>query len=155
MQADVGFSILQLAFHVMIGRIRLLSFYDSTTLFFFFGHTEPSLQCSVSHCSGISCCRAQTLSVRASVVVALRLSCSVACGILLDQGSNPWFLHWQVDSYPLHHQGSLTQPFFRALESSASSQQVGEEKVKKASPFDHLTQIQPLLHYYWQKVITG
>ena len=155
MQSDVGFSVLQLAFHVMIGRIRLLSFYDSTALFFFL--VALSLPCSarVSHCGGISCCRAQTLSVRASVVVALRLSCSVACEILLDQGSNPWFLHWQVDSYPLHHQGSLTQPFFRALESSASSQQVGEEKVKKTSPFDHLTQIQPLLHYCWQKVITG
>ena len=37
---------------------------------------------------------------RLSVVVALRLSCSVACRIFLDEGSNPWFLHWQVDSYP-------------------------------------------------------
>ena len=34
------------------------------------------------------------------------LSCSVACGIFLDQGSNLRPLHWQVDSYPLHHQGS-------------------------------------------------
>ena len=35
---------------------------------------------------------------RASVAVAHRLSCSVACGIFLDQGSNPCPLHWQVDS---------------------------------------------------------
>ena len=35
------------------------------------------------------------------------LSCSVACGIFLDQGSNPCLLHWQVDSLPLSHQGSL------------------------------------------------
>ena len=33
-------------------------------------------------------------------------SCSVACGILPDQGSNPRPLHWQADSQPLRHQGS-------------------------------------------------
>ena len=35
------------------------------------------------------------------------LSCSVACGIFPDQGSNPCPLHWQADSQPLRHQGSL------------------------------------------------
>ena len=34
------------------------------------------------------------------------LSCSAACGIIPDQGSNPCPLHWQVDSQPLCHQGS-------------------------------------------------
>ena len=34
------------------------------------------------------------------------LSCSAACGILPDQGSNPCPLHWQADSQPLRHQGS-------------------------------------------------
>ena len=34
------------------------------------------------------------------------LRCSAACGIFLDQGSNPCPLHWQVDSEPLRHQGS-------------------------------------------------
>ena len=38
--------------------------------------------------------------------MACGLSCSVACGIFPDQGSNPCFLHWQVDSLPLSHQGS-------------------------------------------------
>ena len=33
-----------------------------------------------------------------SVVVAHGLSCSVACGIFLDQGSNLCPLHWQADS---------------------------------------------------------
>ena len=33
-----------------------------------------------------------------SVVVAHGLSCSAACGIFPDQGSNPCPLHWQVDS---------------------------------------------------------
>ena len=41
-----------------------------------------------------------------SVVVAHGLSCSAACGIFPDQGSNPCPLHWQADSQPLHHQGS-------------------------------------------------
>ena len=41
-----------------------------------------------------------------SVVVAHGPSCSVACGIFPDQGSNPCPLHWQTDSQPLRHQGS-------------------------------------------------
>ena len=41
-----------------------------------------------------------------SVIVAHGPSCSVACGILPDQGLNPRPLHWQADSQPLHHQGS-------------------------------------------------
>ena len=43
-----------------------------------------------------------------SVVVAHGPSCSVACGIFPDQGSNPCPLHWQADSQPLRHQGSPT-----------------------------------------------
>ena len=35
-----------------------------------------------------------------------RASCSAACGIFPDQGSNPCPLHWQADSQPLRHQGS-------------------------------------------------
>ena len=34
------------------------------------------------------------------------LSCSVACGIFPDQGSNPCPLHWQEESQPPCHQGS-------------------------------------------------
>ena len=33
-----------------------------------------------------------------SVIVAHGLSCSAACGIFADQGSNPCPLHWQADS---------------------------------------------------------
>ena len=43
-----------------------------------------------------------------SVVLVHGLRCPPACGIFLDQGSNPCPLHWQVDSLPLDHQGSLT-----------------------------------------------
>ena len=42
-----------------------------------------------------------------SVAVAHGLSCSKACGIFPDQGSNLCSLRWQADSYPLRHQGSV------------------------------------------------
>ena len=41
-----------------------------------------------------------------SVVVAHGPSCSAACGILPDQGSNLCPLHQQADSQPLRHEGS-------------------------------------------------
>ena len=41
---------------------------------------------------------ARGLQSTGSVVVAHRLSCSTACGIFLDQGSNPSPLHQQADS---------------------------------------------------------
>ena len=46
-----------------------------------------------------------------SVVVAHGPSCSVACGIFPDQGSNPHPLHQQADSQPLCHQGSASIVF--------------------------------------------
>ena len=66
---------------------------------------------SSSRCAGLSLPRPLLLrstgSRRAgSVIVAHGPSCSVACGIFPDQGSNPCPLHWQADSQPLHHQGS-------------------------------------------------
>ena len=63
---------------------------------------EPGLHsnCSAlaSHCGGFSHCKAWALGSQASVVGAHRLSCSAACGIFLDQGSNLCPLHQQVDS---------------------------------------------------------
>ena len=44
------------------------------------------------------------------IVVLHRLSRSVACGIFLDQGSNPCPLPWQAVSLPLSHHGSLLWP---------------------------------------------
>ena len=41
-----------------------------------------------------------------SVIVAHGPSCSTACEIFPDQGSNPRPLHWQAYSQPLRHQGS-------------------------------------------------
>ena len=66
---------------------------------------------SSSRCAGLSLSRPLLLrstgSRRAgSVIVAHGSSCSAACGVFPDQGSNPCPLHWQADSQPLRHQGS-------------------------------------------------
>ena len=71
---------------------------------------------SSSRCAGLSLSRPLLLRSTGfrragSVVVAHRPSCSTACGILPDQGSNPCPLHWQADSQPLCHQGSLGHSF--------------------------------------------
>ena len=71
---------------------------------------------SSSRCAGLSLSRPLLLrstdSRRAgSVVVAHGPSCSVACGIFPDQGSNPCPLHWQADSQLLCHQGSPITSF--------------------------------------------
>ena len=66
---------------------------------------------SSSRCAGLSLSWPlllwSTTSRRAgSAVVAHGPSCSAACGIFPDQGSNPCPLHWQADSQPLRLQGS-------------------------------------------------
>ena len=71
---------------------------------------------SSSRCAGLSLSRPLLLrstgSRRAgSVAVAHGPSCSAACGIFPDQGSNPCPLHWQADSQPLRHQGSPPKHF--------------------------------------------
>ena len=73
---------------------------------------------SSSRCAGLSLSRPLLLQSTGfwragSVIVAHGCSCSVACGIFPNQGSNPCPLHWQADSQPLHHQGSLLCVVFR------------------------------------------
>ena len=68
-----------------------------------------------SHCGGFSCCRIQVLGTPASLVVAHKHSCPMACGIFPDQGSNWCPLHWQADSLPLDHQGSLYSIFLNGI----------------------------------------
>ena len=69
-------------------------------------------------CSGSSlrCLLFRSLGCRraGSVVVLHGLSCSTACVIFPDEGSNPCHLHWPVDSYPLCHQASPCMPFYWA-----------------------------------------
>ena len=90
--------------------------------------SRAALCCGVqaSHCGGFPCCGARALGSRASaavvqglssyssrglehtlVVAAHRLQLPMACRIFLDQEPNWCPLHWQADSYPLYHQGSL------------------------------------------------
>ena len=81
---------------------------------------------SSSRCAGLSLSRPLLLrstgSRRAcSVVVAHGPSCSAACGVFPDQGSNPRPLHWQADSQPLRHQGSPL-PFNISFGSDISAQ---------------------------------
>ena len=71
---------------------------------------------SSSRCAGLSLLRPFLLRSTGSrrtgsVVVAHGPSCSAACGIFPDQGSNPCPLHWQADSQPLRHQGSPRELF--------------------------------------------
>ena len=49
----------------------------------------------------VAACRLYNTS---STVVSHRHSCSMACGIFPDQGSNLCFPHWQAESSPLSHQ---------------------------------------------------
>ena len=49
---------------------------------------------------------AQAPDAQSSVVVAHGSSCSAACGIFPEQGSNLRALHWQANAQPLLHQGS-------------------------------------------------
>ena len=72
---------------------------------------------SSSRCKGLSLSRPLLLRSTGSrrtgsVVVAHGPSCSAACGIFPDQGSNPCPLDWQADSQPLRHQGSPRSCFF-------------------------------------------
>ena len=48
-----------------------------------------------------------------SGVLVRGFSCSVACGVFLDQGSNLCLLHWQIDSLPPSHQGRSLLRFYR------------------------------------------
>ena len=68
-------------------------------------------------CAGLSLSRPLLLQSTGSrhvgsVVVAHGPSCSAACEIFPDQGSNPCPLPWQADSQPRRHQGSPPPRFF-------------------------------------------
>ena len=94
-----------------------------------------SFDTQVSHCSGLSCWGSQETG---SVVVTGRLSCSSACGIFLDQGSNPCLLHLQVDFVtepespldckeiqPVHSKGDQHWDFFGRNDAKAETQYFG------------------------------
>ena len=117
---------------VIISTFLLCGHYTSKELFFLFIYfwlcwvfvsvwglspVAASGNHSSSRCAGLSPSRPLLLrstgSRRAgSVTVAHGPSCSVACGIFPDQGSNLCPLHWQADSQPLRHRGSPLKNFY-------------------------------------------
>ena len=81
---------------------------------------------SSSRRAGLSLSRRLLLQSRGSrrsgsVVVAHGPSCSAACGIFPDQGSNPCPLHWQADSQPLCHKGSPNSMFLGCVHAATRS----------------------------------
>ena len=74
---------------------------------------EWGLRASVVAAHGLGSCDMRALECTGSVALVRGLSCSSACGIFPDQGSNLCLLHWQVDSSPLSHQGSPGLLFFK------------------------------------------
>ena len=87
---------------------------------------------SSSRCAGPSLSRPLLLRSTGSrrsgsVVVAHGPSCSAACGIFPDQGSNPCPLHWQADSQPLRHQGSPNHVFSEGMCLLQNSMKLGKE----------------------------
>ena len=81
--------------------LLLLFFFQSCSVFVAGSRLFLQLQSGepLSSCNG--------LQSTGPVVVAHRLRCLEACGIFLDQESNPCLLRWQVDSLPLSHQEVL------------------------------------------------
>ena len=127
------FSNVAVVFFFFYGRgFSFLIFFYLFTYLFIYGCVGSSFLCkgfslvaasgghSSSRCTGLSLSRPLLLqstgSRRAgSVVVAHGPSCSAACGIFPDQGSNPCLLHWQADPQPLRHQGSPAVVFYTPI----------------------------------------
>ena len=77
-----------------------------------------SCNAQASRCRDFSCCRtpalghvgfrsaALQLQSTGSIAAVHRVSCSGACGIFRDQGSNACLLDWQADSLPPSHRGN-------------------------------------------------
>ena len=75
----------------------------------------------ISHCGGFPCCRARAPGARASAAAGCGLSCTLACGIFLDQGLDccPCIGRWILIRLPpekvlpsLFGIGDLYQLFF-------------------------------------------
>ena len=87
-----------------------------------------------SHCGGFTCCESWALELVGlsrcgSWALEHRLHSygSTACGIFLDQRSNPCLLHWQADSLPLSLKGSPCESF----KSRDFSQAAGRRKIRE------------------------
>ena len=93
---------------------------------------------------GFSSCGSWAWST-GSVVEALGLSCSAACEILSDQGSNPYLPHLQANSPLVSHQGNPSPLVF--ILSSATETQTGSHFLftNNAAPCS-FSRLSPLCH---------
>ena len=106
-------------------------FFSPSWFFFFFNFCLFILGCtgSLLLCGFFSSCDKWGLLLQYTVPSLRRLllllssscgsglCCSAACGIFPDQGLNQCWLHWQANSYPMHHQESLSSLFLLAISS--------------------------------------
>ena len=104
---------------------------------------------SSSRCAGLSLSgplllRSTGSRCAGSVIVAHGPSCSTACGILPDQGSNPCLLHWQADSQPLCHQGSPG----RQILSHCTTREAPECFLYAKIPWKHPSFLSPMPHIF-------
>ena len=121
MEKPLRFSIKKVLVHFLVYQMRICFFFLFLFIYLWLCWVFVSVRGlspvaasgdhSSSRCAGLSLSRPLWLRSTGSrsagsVIVAHGLSCSVACGIFPDQGSNPCPLHWQADSQPLRHQGS-------------------------------------------------
>ena len=71
---------------------------------------DPLVEHRLEHAGFSSCVVGSAVApggLQSTVPTGNGLSHSAACGALPDQGLDECPLPWQVDSYPLYHQGSL------------------------------------------------
>ena len=90
----------------LLVNMPISSFFFKLIYYLFLAALGLPCDARASHYDSLSCCGARALGAQASVGVACGPSCSAACGIFPDQGSNPCPLHWQAGSQPLRHQRS-------------------------------------------------
>ena len=64
------------------------------------------------------------------------LSWPVACGIFPNRGANLRLLHWQVDSLPLHHQGSPYKLIFKLAAAVAATAKSLQSCLTLCDPID-------------------
>ena len=103
---------------------------------------------SSSRCAGLSLSRPLLLRSAGSVIVAHGPSCSAACGILPDQGSNLCPLHRQADPQPPRHQGSPLIELLKGHSKSVSEAYLSNLSLDEDQmPHD----LQPGNYAYWKR----
>lgn len=101
-------------------------------------HRLQGTWASVVAARGLNSWGSQALEHRLNSCGAhMGLSCSTACGIFPDQGSNPCLLHWQAYSLPLSHLEALV-PFSKWRNLKILLRQSEEMRLLDFCRFSHL-----------------